>query len=295
MFVRGVAAVAVVLLLATSCASSPLETVEPTTRSGVRIGSFDFAESELLAEVYAQALEARDLDVQRIGVVGPREIVAPAMEAGLIDVVPEYLGTVHAYFGALAGTSDRPEQALEDRGLRLLEPAEAQDVNVFVTTTGLASEYDLITVSDLARLPVGSRFGGPVECPDRQLCLAGLNDVYGLTFDFVPLRSLEVTAEALLRGEVEVALMFSTSAQFATDRFVALVDDKHLQPAENVVPLVRRAALVDWGSILSITLYQVSASLTTEILRELNQRVDAGEPPRAVAAAWLSDIGLVPS
>jgi osmoprotectant transport system substrate-binding protein len=149
-------------------------------------------------------------------------------------------------------------------------------------------------VSDLADMASTAVFGGPVECPERPLCLLGLRETYGLEFaEFVPQRSLAATAEALRRGEIDVGLMFSTAAELAADEFVSLRDDRMLQPPENVVPIVRSAALDQWGTAVPEALEQLSLQLTTAQLRLLNRAVADGRPSAAVAADWLTAVGLV--
>jgi osmoprotectant transport system substrate-binding protein len=259
----------------------------------LRIAAFDFAESELLAELYAQAVEARGIPVDRLGVVGPREIVAPALQLDQIDLVPEYVGTAAAHFGADEQDVEGLRAALEPLGLTALEPAAAEDVNVVVVTESTAERHGLARLSDLADLAPSARFGGPVECPERPLCLLGLRNTYGLTFaEFVPQRGLDVTAEALRRGEIDVGLMFSTAAALTDGSFVVLADDRGLQPPENVVPVARDAAVERWGPELRRALDELSAALTTEDLRMLNGRVERGEPASAVAASWLADAAL---
>ncbi len=266
----------------------------PVDSDGVRIASFDFAESQLLAELYAQVLEGADTPVVRLGAVGPREVVAPALEGNVVDLVPEYLGTASGYFDAVTTDLAGLTAALEPRGLVALAPAAAEDVNVFVVTRAVADQQLLTKLSDLARMAPTARFGGPVECPERPLCLLGLADTYGLTFaEFIPQQSLALTAEALRRDEIDIGLMFSTSAALDPNEFVALLDDRELQPPENVVPLVRAEAIERWGATLSDSLDGLSRSLTTEELREMNRRVDDGEPVPVVAASWLADAGLL--
>jgi osmoprotectant transport system substrate-binding protein len=256
---------------------------------GIRVAAFDFAESELLAEIYAQALEAHGLPVDRLGSIGPREIVAPALQAAEIDVVPEYLGTAADHYGADGQDLASLRAAVEPLGLAALEPADAVDVNVFVVTAETARAEDLVRLSDLTDFAPTARFGGPVECPERPLCLLGLRDTYGLEFaEFVPQSSLVLTAAALRRGEIDVGVLFSSSAALDEDDFVVLVDDRGLQPAENVVPLVRRVVLEDPGPAVGDALDEVSAALTTDELRALNRRVERGEPLEDVAASWLA-------
>lgn len=260
---------------------------------GIRVAAFDFAESELLAEIYAQSLESHGLVVDRLGAIGPREIVAPALQAGEIDVVPEYLGTAADHYGADGQDLASLRTAVEALGLEALEPAEAADVNVFVVTAETARAEGLARLSDLTGFAPTARFGGPVECPERPLCLLGLRDTYGLEFaEFVPQGSLVLTADALRRGEIDVGLMFSTSASLDEEDFVVLVDDRGLQPAENVVPLVRSVVLEDPGLAVGDALDEVSAALTTDDLRALNRRVERGEPLEDVAASWLAGASI---
>lgn len=289
------------LLLAACGGSSESAEPEPD-RSHVRVASFDFAESSLLAEMYAQVVESAGLPVTRLGPVGPREIVSPALELDQIDVVPEYLGTALQFAGSAEPNPDtesaRTElnEALGQRGLRALEASPAEDKNVIVVTTTTAERHGLNTVSDLVPVAPDQRFGGPPECPDRPLCIGGLESVYGIQFaEFVPQRSLRITAEALRRGEIDVGLMFSTASELEADDLVELADDGAMQPAENVLPVVRIDALERWGPDLADSLNRLSARLTTRDLRALNRRVADGEPLDEVARGWLATNGLVAS
>lgn len=285
------------LLLATGAACGDDREAEAVDdrAAAIRVASFDFAESALLAELYAQALESGGLPVIRLGSIGPREIIAPAQELDLIDVVPEYLGTALQYAGVPEPNPDpvAARELLNDRllgrGLTALEPSPAEDKNVIVVTRDTAEANDLAIISDLSPLAERQRFGGPAECPDRPLCLVGLDAVYGLRFaEFVPQRSLAFTAEALRRGEIDVGLMFSTASELEADDLVELADDRRMQPAENVVPVVRLDALERWGPALADSLDRVSVHLTTADLRGLNLQVADGEPVEDVAARWLS-------
>ncbi|MDP8987222.1 MAG: ABC transporter substrate-binding protein [Actinomycetota bacterium] len=269
----------------------------------VTVGSFNFSESTLLAEVYAQALEGVDLPVARELEVGPRELMQPALEQGLVDVVPEYLGSALAYFDPGAAVASLDARAIHQRlvdtlgrsGVAVLAPAPAQNQNGFAVTPATAERYGLRTISDLAPVAGELVFGGPPECRERRLCLAGLQSRYGLQFaDFVALDSGgRRTRAALAQGQVDVALLFTTDGHLATGEFVLLADDRQLQPAENVVPVVRRQTIERYGDRLVERLNQVSAALTTEDLSQLNRRVDIdGEDPVAVAGAWLEDEGL---
>ncbi|MGI9622480.1 MAG: glycine betaine ABC transporter substrate-binding protein, partial [Acidimicrobiales bacterium] len=259
-----------VVVLAAACSGDEGPATETGATEAIRIASFDFAESSLLAELYAQSLEAIGVPVARMGAVGPREIVAPALELDRIDLVPEYLGTATTFFkaaelGAIqADASLELDELLERRGLLSLDAASAEDVNAIVVSGHLAADLGLKRVSDLGPHAPDMRFGGPIECPERPLCLLGLRDVYGLEFaTFKPQRSLAMTAEALTVGEIEVALMFTTSAELDVQEMVILDDDLGLQPPENVIPVIRAEAL-SVGEIEVALMFTTSAELDVQ-------------------------------
>jgi len=287
----GLVILVVLGVLLAACGSSSEEVSETDQVSGVRVGSFDFAESELVAELYSQVLESHGLVVLRLGAIGPREIVGPAIEAGLIDLVPEYTGTAARHYsvgidGEEALTID---EALERRGLVMLDPAPAENVNVFVVTAESASLHRFERISDLSSWDGLLRLGGPVECSTRPFCLAGLSEVYGLKFaEFVPQRSLAMTAEALLRTEIDVGVMFSTATELRSESLLVLEDDRNLQPDEQVVPLVRIDAIERWGPALTDGLNELSSQLTTDELQRLNQAAAEGIPPATVVSDWLA-------
>ena len=293
-------AVALCLFSGAACGDSGDTQDGSTTDDGLRVASSGFAESELLAEMYAQVIESIGIPVVRLGPIGPREIVVPAMELDRIDLVPEYLGAALQYVGATGHEAETEiaraqlNDRLSARGLRVLAAAPAQDKDVFVVTVESAETEGLENISDLANTAAGQRFGGPPECQDRPLCFAGLQSVYGLEFaGFVPQRSLAFTAEALHRGEIGVGVMFSTAAELEDVELVALVDDLAMQPAQNVLPLVRGSALEKWGSQVALALDEMSQRLTTVELRFLNLRIAGGESFADVARAWLTKQGLV--
>ena len=281
------------VLVAAACGGDD-DPTGPTAGDGMRIASASFAENELLAEMYAQVIESTGVPVVRLGPVGPREIFAPALESGLIDLVPEYLGSARAHFGATE-TDPATDTSLADlnrrlvsRDLTALQAARAEDKDVFAVTRETATRFDLDTISDLAAVAPDMRFGGLPECPDNPLCLAGLRDVYGLEFaEFVAQRSLTITAEALHRGEIEVGQFFSTASELEDPLLVVLEDDRTMQPAQNIIPLIRDDALDRWGTEVVDGIIGVSLWLTTRQLRFLNLRIARGEPIADVARDWL--------
>jgi osmoprotectant transport system substrate-binding protein len=237
----------------TGCGAGSRASVTPAVPDDdtITVGSFDFDESALLAEVYSQALEARDFRVQRALKLGPREFVAPALAKGLIEFLPEYAGTALQFVSldadAPAADVDATHRdlvrALDVHDVTALAAAPAQDANAIVVRRATAERYGLQRISDLTKVASQLTFGGPPECPSRPFCLRGLEDVYGLNFkDFIPLDvGGPLTREALDGDVVDVALLFTTDPAIAGSDLVALEDDRGLQPAENVTPLVRSA------------------------------------------------------
>jgi osmoprotectant transport system substrate-binding protein len=268
----------------------------------ITVGSFDFAESEVLAEIYSQVLERGGYRVQRAFGLGPRELVAPALSRGLVELVPEYAGTALQFssLGASRPTADARAthdslvRALETSHVTALAPAPAQDANTFVVTRRTAARLGLRKLSDLADVARELTFGGPPECPSRPHCLAGLERVYGLKFkEFVRLDAGgPVTHQALKDGYVDIALLFTTDASIPRDGLVELVDDRRLQPAENVIPLLRTEVIDRFGAGPKQVIDAASARLTTAVLSELNAQIASGMSVAAVATGWLKLEGL---
>jgi len=296
-----IAAVALAALWpATGCGDTPARDDAARTLNDdqITLASFDFPESELLAQIYGQALEAAGYDVDLALNVGPRELVEPALAQGLVEFVPEYAGTAMQFLsrGGPRPTSDQAatyaglQRQLRDRPLVALAPSPAQDANAVVVTPAVAERYGLSTVSDLRAVAPDLSFGGPPGCPERPFCLAGLRSTYGLDFaHFMPLDvGGPLTHQALDGGHVDAALLFTTDPRIAAEGLVMLADDRGLQPAENVVPMVRQEVLDRWGDDVAAVIDGVSARLTTASLQDLNRRVAVGGSPRSVAADWLA-------
>jgi len=303
-WVRLVGAAAAVVFATSACGSTSPPATSDTALDddAITVASFDFPESQLLAELYAQALESGGYSVERVHRAGPREIVDPALARGVVELVPEYAGTAIEFLGlgAVEGSADPGEnhlaleRVLAGRDLEALEPAAAEDRNTVVVTEATADRLGLQDVSDLIAEAPGLRFGGPPECPTRPLCLPGLEETYGLRFrEFVALDAGgPVTVQALDAGQVDVALLFTTDPRI-DDGLVALADDRALQPAENVTPLLHRGVLRRWGRGPVDRLNAVSRQLTTDLLRYLNAEVgSAGRRPADVASAWLAQAQL---
>ena len=269
----------------------------------ITVGSFDFPESVLLAYLYAGALSARGYPVRVLPDLGSRELVEPALMTGLVQLVPEYtgsalefvsLGRVHATADVTATASALASQ-MAARGIVTSRPAAAQDANAIVVTGATAARYRLRTISDLTRAARELVFGGPPECPERPDCLRGLRRTYGLRFQaFAALDAGgPLTRQALEAGDIGAALLFTTDPAIRARHLVELADNRDLQPAENVIPVLRRATADRYGPGLLAALDAVSARLSTAALTALNAQVElSGRDPRAVAQSWLRDQGL---
>ncbi len=263
----------------------------------VTVAGFNFPESSILGEIYAQALEGAGLEVERQLDSGTREILLPEMQDGNVDIIPEYVGSLLSTgYGETPETDpqaalDQAAGVIEGDGLALLEPAEAQDKNVFVVTSDYAQENDVTALGDLADVGDVTLAGGP-ECEDRETCFAGLASVYGLdNVSFTTIQEKAPRLAALNGDDVQMILLFSTDPVFEDGSLIILEDPDNLSPPENVIPLVRQEAL-DANPVIAETLNAVSAVLTTEGLTSLNAAAAQGEQPGDIAAGWLEENGL---
>jgi osmoprotectant transport system substrate-binding protein len=294
---RAVLLLLVLVLLAAGCdRDPPPPPPEDPRRPVIQLASFDFPESEILGELYGQALRQHGFPVEQVVQLGSREVVGPALEQGKVDMAPEYLGSALNFLNDRdriatadpALTHARLEQAFAPRGVSVLAYAPAQDRNGFVVTGDLARRHGLEKLSDLAPLASQLSFGGPPECPQRPLCLKGLQDLYELRFArFEAMPSRAVTAGELDTGEIDVGMIETTDPHLIGTDLVQLEDDRHLQPAENVVPVLRREVLDAYGPPLVRLCNAVSAQLTTTELTRLNLQVAEGQPAAEAASDWL--------
>lgn len=302
---RGIAAalVAIVALLVTACGSSnPLGGGEITgDLKTIKVGSADFIESKIVAEIYAQALEANGFTVGRQLGIGSREAYIPAVQDHSIDLVPEYTGNLLQYFDPETDvtTPDAVELALLRAlpgSLSILTPSPAEDKDAVVVTAETAQRWDLTTIADLAAHSAEVKLGAPSEFQTRQAGLVGLEAKYGLEIapqNFVALEDGggPVTVQALKDGRVNAANIFTTSPFIAENNFVALEDPENVFLAANVVPLVSSQKMSDE---LKTVLDAVSGKLSTEALLELNSATsgNAGVDPDEAARKWVEDNGF---
>lgn len=289
-----------VALVAAACNGAEPETDQ---REGptIEIGSFDFAESEILAEIYGQALEADGYPVSKRLNLGPREIIFPSLDTGELDLLPEYVGSSLSVGFGIDAPSDVEEghglltEAFAERDVTVLDHAPGENTNVYVVTAEYAEEHDLTTLSDLADVDDTIRFGAAPECEDRDTCLRGLEQVYELdNLAFEPMGELATRISALEAGEIELVALFSTQPVITEQGWVPLDDDRGITPAENIVPVVRDEVLDAYDDELASFLNAITAEITTDDLLELNGAVELeAEDPADVAREWLEEEGFL--
>jgi osmoprotectant transport system substrate-binding protein len=259
-----------------------------------------FAENQLVAEMYAQVLEGAGYTVERELDLRSRESSQNALESGRIDLKPEYLSSLLLFVDRNAVASEDPadvaarlEEVLRTEGVTLLTPSPAEDTNQFVANAETAERFDLTTMSSLARVAGQLTLGAPPECTQRAFCLPGLKDVYGIVCnDFQPLDvGGPQTVAALSNGEVQVGLLFSTDPRIRENGFVPLVDDRELQDAENITPVIRSDTL---NEEIRGLLDAVSARLSNDTLTDLvGQVVIDGDDVSTVAMRFLTENDLL--
>jgi osmoprotectant transport system substrate-binding protein len=286
-----VAAFGVFAMLAAACGGSP----GTSSKEKITVGGFKFPESSILAQLYGQALAHAGYQVSYKLDIGTREVVAPALKNGDIDLYPGYAATDLEYWNNKAGEATGDAAAtvaklnghIDSQGLVALTPSPAADQNAFAVTKATQQKYNLTKLSDLA--PIGNQLvlGAGPECPTRPFCLPGLQQTYGIHFkSFKPLDTDgPATRAAFKNNTIQVGLVFSSDADLNSLGLVVLDDDKHLQAADQVVPILRKAVAND--EVKSI-LNKVSAGLTTADLVALNAKVSLEhQDPDAVAKAYL--------
>ncbi|GAA2571360.1 ABC transporter substrate-binding protein [Mycolicibacterium diernhoferi] len=294
---------ALLALLSAGCGSSnPLGggEVSGDLRS-ITVGSADFTESKIIAEIYAQALEANGFTVKRQFGIGSRETYIPAVQDHSIDLIPEYTGNLLQYFDAkaTATTSDAVLIALLKAlpgDLSILYPSPAEDKDTLAVSEETAQRWNLKSIADLATRSAEVKVGGPSEFQTRQTGLVGLKEKYGL--DISPANFIAIsdgggpaTVQALTGGTVTAANIFSTSPAIEKSNLVVLEDPESVFLAANVVPLVASQKM---SSPLKSVLDAVSAELTTEALIALNTSVEGNEgvDPDEAAESWIAEHGF---
>lgn len=260
------------------------------------VGSQDYYSNEILAEAYAQALEGAGFTVDRQMRIGQREVYMPEIEAGAIDVFPEYTGNLLQYLdqNATARSSDEVYDALRStlpKGLRALEQAGATDQDSYVVTADFAAAHSLTSIGDLANAGTLT-LGGNSELRTRPYGPTGLSDLYGVTVNFTPIEDSggPLTVKALKDGDIQLANIYSSDPVLADGTLTVLADPQGLFLASHVVPLA--SARVDDAAAAVIN--RVSAALEPADLVEMN-RASTQEQRSAsqIAREWLSSKGLL--
>ena len=298
------------VLAATACGSSSKSSsgAAPTTAAGpgttavaasnptVTIGSANFAENEVLAYIYADALKKAGVAVSTKVNIGSREVYFKEMENGTLNVFPEYNGALLNYLQPTATASstadvDKALAAALPSSLRVLDPAPAQDSDSVSVTSSFASAHHLKSIADLKPIESQVTLGAAPEFATRQEGLLGLQKIYGITVKFKPLdESGPLTVAALNDGTIQAGDVYTTDPSVSKYHFVALADPMHLFPAQNVVPIVNKS--VATATVVK-TLDAVSAALTTSDLVQLvgaveNDHVD----PNVAAQQFVSQANL---
>ncbi|HYC06949.1 MAG TPA: ABC transporter substrate-binding protein [Candidatus Binatia bacterium] len=272
----------------------------------VRIGSVGFYESEVMAQIYGQALQANGytVDFSALG-IGTRKVAQPALESGQFDLEPEYIGSGLAYYepGKQSGDPKANQTELQNvlngkgGGITVLDYTPAVDTNAFVVRKDTATQFNLSKMSDLTAVQGQLKFGVATDCATNPVCGQALKDAYGLDLSKATLLSACDTpmAQALLGKTIDVAELCSTQPDIAVNGWVVLTDDKATQPADNIAPLVRNDLLakVDKTSFEKI-LNDVSAKMDTATLTQLNKSIAIDKQDvAAVAKGWLQANGFV--
>lgn len=296
------AAVTTSSLLLTACGagSNPTSPAGGGAQTGggsttITVGSADFSESQVLGEIYAGALKAKGLTVRTRPNIGSREVYLKALQDGSVDVVPEYTGSLLTYLKGNPHTND-PDTvyaALKTAlpaDLVALDKSTAEDKNSLVVTKETAAKLSLKSIADLAPNQASITVAAPPEFQTRVQGLPGLKSQYGVTPKSVlPLKGKAIV-DALLGGQAQVGLIFSTDPSIVTNGFVTLEDPKLLFGSDNVVPLVRKDKV---NPTITAALNAVSAKLDTPTLAGLVKQVDVDKlDASAVAKDFLTKNGL---
>ncbi|KMO95991.1 ABC transporter substrate-binding protein [Streptomyces roseus] len=292
-----------------SGASAPSDSGSGSAKGKIVIGAAGFTESNVLAELYAQVLADAGYSTS-VTTVNNRELYEPSLEKGEIDVVPEYAATLAEFLNAKVNGPKAPEEkpvassdvaatvaGLEKLagplGLKALPAGPAVDQNAFAVSKEFAQKNNLKTLSDLGKSGLKVKIAAGDECAVRPFCAPGLKKTYGIDVSGIDPKGVGTpqAKQAVKDGVDQLALTTTTDATLDTFGLVLLEDDKKLQNADNVLPVVNAR---DAGSPeIAAALDKLTKVLTTADLVELNKKVDAQrEKPADAAKAYLKAKGL---
>ncbi|WJL96031.1 ABC transporter substrate-binding protein [Microbacterium sp. ET2] len=299
---KGLAGVAILtgaVVTMSGCASSdPLDSGDGDDSGGtgdsstIVVGSQAYYSNEIIAEIYAQALENAGFEVEKQFNIGQRDAYIPLLESGEVNLFPEYSGNLLQYFDeeTTARTADEVYAALPDalpEGLAVLDQSTASDQDSYTVTAAFADEYSLTSIADLANVDVPLTLGGPPELAERPYGPQGLADTYGVDVSFSA--TGDTTVEDLVAGTVNVANVFTADPRIQTEDLVVLDDPEGLFLASNVVPVVS----ADIADEIADVINQVSAALTPEALVALNVQSTVDQLSSAdIATQWLEENGI---
>jgi osmoprotectant transport system substrate-binding protein len=298
----------VLALIVSACtpgggSASPSASESEVAKPAVTIGSAGFYEAALVAEIYAQALEAQGYTVTRKLELGERDVTQAAIESEEIDLKPEYLGGMASFLGAEVSsdaqeTFDNLQAALAAKDLAAFDFSPGTNADGFAVRQETAEEFELETMSDLAEVADQLIWGLAPGCPDNPVCGPGLLSTYGIDISQLDVESglqpcSTQMAEALNNSAIDVAQVCTTQPDIARFNFLLLEDDLGLQPAQNIAPVVRQALLDAAPDDFEVTLNAVTALLTTDVLTQLGVQVAVDQESYAdVAAQFLADNGM---
>jgi osmoprotectant transport system substrate-binding protein len=282
------------------CASSNPLATEPSTSGGGQliVGSQDYYSNEVIAEIYAQALEDAGYSVQRDFRIGQREVYLPEIEAGKIDVFPEYIGSLDQALNksAKGGTPEAVYQDLTSvlpAGLKVLKPAGAADQNSWTVTEAFAKKYNLTDIASLKNVTEPIIVGGNSELETRPYGPAALKEKYGIStagFKAVEDSGGPLTVKALVDNEIQLANIYTADPNIKSNHLVALADPDGLFFPDNVAPVVSKKVDAKAAAVLEA----VDAKLSQSVLVELNsQSVNEKKSAKDIAKAWLAETGIV--
>ena len=272
---------------------------QTTATPTITVGTKNFTEAFVLGQLYKQALKAKGFKVAYKENIGSSELIDTALTSGKINFYPEYTGVLALN---IAGVKPAPKTAAatyaaakafeEKRGYTMLRQTPFFDADSFTVLTSTARKYGLKTISDLKKVPNLS-YGGYPECDKRITCLLGLKQIYGLkNIKFVQLGTIPVT-KLIDNGTVTGGDIFTTEPAFATGKYVALVDDKHIFGFQNVAPVVSKKLVAAYGAKFTGAVNAVSAKLTNGAMIAMNKAVAVDKKtPASVAKAFLQANGL---
>jgi osmoprotectant transport system substrate-binding protein len=296
------ACLAFVIALALSACGGDDKPSKTVAQTGpVRIGTKNFTESEILGQLYKQALDAKGVPAELQSSVGTTEVINLALRDGSLDMYPEYIGVLLSEVDKIEQRPASPaaayrlaKQTEERRRFTLLDQTPLSDENALAVTRAFARREGVRSITDLARLGSKATLGAPPEFDNRFEGMIGLRARYGLRKLRMKPFEIGLQYAPLDRGRIEVARVNATDSQLASGRYALLSDPKGIFAKQHVAPLISRKALAEHGPQLAQTLNAVSALLTTPVMRDLNAKA-VKRAPAAVADEFLRAHGLKPA